>query len=92
MKKYFHRFIDLLIKTKSKIVYFTKHNVLFITFVMTSLLNGIFLRTLTVKNFMSISPILADLSFILIVGSFAYFLKPKNRFKYYITCNYLYID
>lgn len=85
MKKYYQRFIDLLIKTKDKTIHFFKHNVLFITFIVSSLLNGLFLRTFTVKNFTSISPIIADLSFVLIVGSFAYFLKPKNRFKYYIT-------
>ena len=85
MKKYSKRFIDLLMKTKDKIIYFFKHNVLFITFVLTSVLNGLFLRTLTVKNITNISPILADLSFVLIIGSFAYFFKPKNRFKYFIT-------
>ena len=85
MKKYNQRFIDLLIKTKNRVIYFVKHNVLFITFVITSLLNGCFLRFLTVKNYSDISPILADLTFVLIVSSFAYFLKPKNRFKYYIT-------
>ena len=85
MKKYYQRFIDLLIKTRDKTIHFFKHNVLFITFIVTSLLNGLFLRTFTVKNFTSISPIIADLSSVLIVGSFAYFLKPKNRFKYYIT-------
>ena len=85
MKKYSKRFIDLLMKTKDKIIYFFKHNVLFITFVLTSVLNGLFLRTLTVKNITNISPVLADLSFVLIIGSFAYFFKPKNRFKYFIT-------
>ena len=85
MKKYNQRFIDLVRKTKNKIIYFFKHNVLFVTFVITSLINGYLLRVLTVKNYQSISPILADLSFILLVGSFAYFFKPKNRFKYYIT-------
>ena len=85
MKKYNQRFNDLVVKTKDKIIYFFKHNVLFITFIITSLLNGLFLRTLTVRNFTSISPILADLSFVIIVGAFAYFFKPKNRFKYYIT-------
>ena len=56
MKKYSKRFIDLLMKTKDKIIYFFKHNVLFITFVLTSVLNGLFLRTLTVKNITNISP------------------------------------
>ena len=43
------------------------------------------IRFLTVKNYTAISPILADLAFILFVGSIAYFFKPKNRFKYYMV-------
>ena len=61
---------------------YLKHNALFITFVLTTLLEACFLRFFTVKNYVAISPILADLAVILLVGSFAYFFKPKNRFKY----------
>ena len=85
MKKYNERFIDLFKKIKSKVIYFFKHNVLFVTFVITSLINGVLLRLFTVKNYTNISPFLCDLSFILIVASFAYFLRPKNRFKYFIV-------
>ena len=61
---------------------YVKHNALFITFVLTTLLEACFLRFFTVKNYTAISPILADFAVILLVGSFAYFFKPKNRFKY----------
>ena len=30
---------------------------------------------------------MADLAFILFVGAFAYCFKPKNRFKYFLTCS-----
>ena len=85
MKKFNKRFINLLIKTKNNVINFFKHNVLFTMFIISSLLNGCFLRFLTVKNYTNISPILADLFFIILVGSFGYFFRPKNRFKYYIT-------
>ncbi len=64
---------------------FMKNNVLFTVFVVSMVINGILLRTFTVKNFTDISPILSDLAVVLIVGSFAYLLKPKSRFKYLMT-------
>ena len=85
MKNFGQKLVDLLIKTKKKIFYFFKNNVLFSAFVISSLINGLLLRAFTVKNIMNISPILADLTFILVVGSFGYFFKPKYRFRYYIT-------
>ena len=85
MKKYADRISYLLSVIKKETVYFFKHNVLFVTFIITSLINGCLLRFLTVKNYSNISPILADLTFVLFVGSFSYFLKPKSRFKYYLT-------
>jgi len=85
MKSFSKRVNKLFTEMKKNINYFFKNNVLFATFVISSLINGMLLRFLTVKNYYNISPILADLSFILLVGSLGYLLKPKNRFKYYIT-------
>lgn len=85
MKNFGHKLIDVLNKSKENVIYFFKNNVLFTTFIITSLINGCLIRFLTVKNYTAISPILADLAFILVVGSFAYLFKPKNRFKYFIT-------
>ena len=87
MKKFSHRLMNILKKSKDKVIYFFKNNVLFTTFIITSLINGCLIRFLTVKNYTAISPILADLAFILFVGAFAYCFKPKNRFKYFITCS-----
>ena len=64
---------------------FIKNNVLFSFFVASMVINGILLRAFTVKNFTDISPILSDLALVLIVASFAYLFKPKNRFKYLMT-------
>ena len=85
MKDFKSKVLKLYNSSKKHIVYFFKNNVLFATFVFSSLINGCLLRFLTVKNFFNFSPIFADLAFILFVGSFGYFFKPKNRFKYYIT-------
>lgn len=65
--------------------FFVKNNALFTFFVISNLINSILLRTFTVKNFTAISPILADAAFVLIIASFAFLFKPKNRFKYFIT-------
>ena len=85
MKKFGHKLIGVLSKTQKNIIYFFKNNILFTVFIITSLINGCLIRFLTVKNYTAISPILADLAFILFVGSIAYFFKPKNRFKYYMV-------
>ena len=85
MDKYIQKIKKLLKQAKSKSIYFFKHNILFSAFVISTLINATILRFLTVKNFLNFSPVLADLAFILFVGSFGYFFKPKNRFKYYIT-------
>ena len=39
----------------------------------------------TIENYLSIKAILADLAVLVIVGSFGYLSKPKNRFAYYMT-------
>ncbi len=70
---------------KDKSVNYVKTNVLFFTFVITSVLNGILLRFLTVKNYFDIKPIIADTVVVLVIGAFGYFFKPKNQFKYFIT-------
>ncbi len=64
---------------------YSKTNILFFTFVITSLLNASILRIVTVKNIFDLSPVLADLAVILLVGAFGYLLKPKHQFKYFMT-------
>lgn len=66
---------------------YLKTNVLFLTFVITSLLNSTLLRFLTIKNFNNIKPIIADVAFILIIGAFGYLLKGKKQFKYFLACS-----
>ena len=69
---------------------YSKTNVLFFTFVITSLINATLLRITTVKNVFDISPILADLAVILLIGSLGYLLKPKNQFKYFMSVSIIF--
>ena len=62
--------------------YLKKHS-LPIVFAITSVLNGILIRSYTVGNTFALKPFLTDLSFILIVIYIGYFLVKRNQFKYY---------
>lgn len=65
------------------------NNVLFLTFVLSSLINSFLLRAFTVKfSYNQIKPLLADIAMVLFIGLFAYCFKPKRRFVYYMiwTC------
>jgi len=73
------------IKIFKSVKKYFKSNVLFTVFVLTSLINSMLLRAFTVNNGFSISPFLADLAFLLCLGSFGYLIKPKHRYKYYFT-------
>ena len=74
-------------KVKAYSKQYMKTNILFLSFVLTSVLNAMLLRYLTVKNYFDIFPILADLAVVVMVGAFGYFFKPKNQFKYFATCS-----
>lgn len=65
------------------------NNVLFLTFVLSSLINSFLLRAFTVKfSYNQVKPLLADIAAVLFIGLFAYCFKPKRRFVYYMiwTC------
>lgn len=83
------------LKIKDKILGFDfknycKKNVLFLTFVFSSVVNGLLLRSLTVKNYFDIRPILADIAMVVIVGAFGYLIKPKKRIIYYLIWSIIY--
>lgn len=58
-------------------------NILFMSFVLSTVLNGWILRAFTVRNYFELKPILADFAVCLIIGAFGYFLKPNKQFKYF---------
>ena len=65
-------------------------NKLFLTFVITSLLNSTLLRFFTVRNYLAIKPVLADLAVILLFGSFVYLFKNKKRFTYLLIISVIF--
>ncbi len=78
------------IKQEHTISKYIKNNILFLTFVITSVINATILRFFCMRmleNYLSIKPIIADLIVAVLIGSFGYFFKPKNRFTYYIIAN-----
>lgn len=72
-------------KVKEKSKFYLSTNVLFLTFVVTSVMNATLLRFLTVKNYFDLNPLLADLAVVLIIGAFGYFIKGRHQFKYFFT-------
>ena len=76
------------IKTEHLIKAYFKDNMLFVTFIITVVLNSTMLRFFcmhTLENYLSFKAILADLTVAVIIGSFGYLFKPKNRFTYYLV-------
>ena len=69
---------------KTKLWNYLKTNVIVTVFIITSLINAIILRGLTVGNIFAIKPVIADLVVLLFISAFGYFIRPKNQFKYYL--------
>lgn len=69
---------------------YLKTNIMFMTFVVTSLINGMLIRFLTVKNYFEIKAVIADLACIVLIGAIGYFIKPKHQFKYFFTWGFIF--
>lgn len=69
---------------KLKLWNYLKTNIIVTVFIITSLINAIILRGLTVGNIFAIKPVIADLVVLLFISAFGYFIRPKNQFKYYL--------
>ncbi len=70
---------------------YLKTNILFMTFVICSVINACLLRFFTVKNYFDIKPIIADTAVVLIIGAFGYFFKPKHQAKYFTVWSIIFI-
>ncbi len=78
------------IKKEHLISLYIKNNVLFLTFVITAVINSTLLRFFCMhmlENYLSFKAILADLTVAVVIGSFGYLFKPKNRFTYLLVAN-----
>ena len=85
----FKKIKDKTINSLSSIKQWSKNymstNILFMTFVLTSLINSYLIRFFTVKNYFNLKPIVADFAVILIIGAFGYLFKPKNQYNYFFA-------
>lgn len=70
---------------KKKIINYAKTNIIMMVFIFTNLINAIMLRGFTVGNIFAIKPVLADVVVLLFLSSFAYFIKPKKQFRYFMV-------
>jgi lipoteichoic acid synthase len=68
-----------------KIKKYIKRNTLFLTTVVSLLINATLLRFFTVRNFFELKPIVADLSIVLLICAFAYLIRPKKQIVYFMT-------
>ncbi len=61
-------------------------NRLFLSYSILALFGAVMLRGLTIGNYFAFYPFCIDLGIVLLIGSFAYLIKPQNQFKYFLTC------
>ena len=71
-----------LINLVKNIFVYIKTNLLVEVFLIVNIINGIMLRFLTVKNQFAIKPVLGDLTFLIAIVCFCYFIKPKKQIRY----------
>ncbi len=65
-------------------------NILFLTYLITSVIIGFLLRLTTSTSLYHIKPLICDLIIVAIVGAFGYLIKPKHQFKYFFLLNIFY--
>ena len=70
-------------KIKKNIIDFIINNKLFLSFILLSVLLGLLLRLSTIGGRIYFKATISDLIVVLLIGSFSFLLKPKNRYIYY---------
>ena len=60
-------------------------NKLFLSYVIISIIISFIMRLVTVTKPIYIKSFIGDLMMVTLIGSFGYFLKPKNQFKYFLS-------
>ena len=70
---------------KLNIKKYASTNILFLSYVIISLLISFSMRMITVGAPIYLKSFLGDLVIVLILGSFGYFLRPSSQFKYFFT-------
>ena len=83
--------INFLRKVRKRIAKYLSTNRLFLIYVFIALFQTITVRHFTLGNTFAFEPFICDLALIIIIGSFAYFLKPRKQFTYFFIwlCIYM---
>ena len=68
---------------KNKTITFIMNNKLFLIYVLLSVFLGLLLRLITIRGHFYFRAVVADLLMTLLIGSFSFLIKEKNRFSYY---------
>ncbi len=71
-------------KIRDNIIKYISTNILFLSYVVISILISFAMRMMTVGSPVYFKSFLGDLTIVLLLGSFGYFFKPNHRFKYYL--------
>lgn len=71
-------------KLKNKIQNFIANNKLFAIYILLSLIETFLIRLLTTKAIISYKPLITDLGIIIILGSFAFFIKKDSKKYLYL--------
>ena len=71
-------------KTRRRVVNYFMTNRLFISYALLALVGTIIARGFSFGHIISIKAQATDFAMILLIGVFAYLLKPKNRYKYFL--------
>lgn len=96
VKKYYSDFRENPKKFMADIFNTTKeyisNNKMFVLFVFLNVINSWLLRIFTlggVENIFAIKPLLADFSFVVILGAFSFFMKNKGKYIYLLVCTFI---
>ena len=82
---------SILISVRDKVKIYISRNLMFLTFVVSSVINSFLLRAFTVGfNYSFIKPLLADIAVVLFFGLFGYCFRPRRRFPYFLVLNILF--
>jgi len=76
---------NIYLKIEKKFMSYIKHNRLFISYIILTLISCFLVRYLTVGNWYNYKTFFIDLSITTLVGSFAYLFKPNKQFNYLFT-------
>ena len=86
MKKEIKNKVNKIIKSIAKFLKkYASTNILFLSYVILSVLVGLSLRWATIGNKYIFKPIFCDIAVALLIGAFGYLFKPKYQFRYFFS-------